>query len=103
MIAYGTSHWGCTESLDQLKKEYNVEVDYLRLRGYPFSKEVIEFIDKHERTYVVDQNRDGQMLQLLRLELSAGQIAKLRSVRHYNGLPLDARSVTDEIITQEGK
>jgi len=103
MIAYGTSHWGCTESRDQLKKEYGVDIDYHRLRGYPFAKETVDFIDKHERVYVVDQNRDGQMLQLLRLELSAAQIGKLRSVRHYNGLPLDARSVTDEIITQEGK
>jgi len=51
--------------------------------------------------YVVDQNRDAQMLGLLRLESSAEEIAKLRSVRHYDGLPIDARTVTDEIASQE--
>jgi len=49
----------------------------------------------------VDQNRDAQMLGLLRLECSADQIAKFRSVLHYDGLPIDARSVTDEIVSQE--
>jgi 2-oxoglutarate ferredoxin oxidoreductase subunit alpha len=85
-----------------LKKEYGIEIDYLRLKAWPFTEDVFDFIDKHERVYVVDQNRDGQLLQLLRLECSAAQIAKLRSVRHYNGLPIDARSVTDEIVSQEG-
>ncbi len=53
--------------------------------------------------YIVDQNRDGQMRDLLKLDLDASQVTKLRSVRHYNGLPLDARSITDEIISQEGR
>ena len=47
--------------------------------------------------------RDAQMLSLLKLDFAADQIAKLRSVRHYNGLPIDARSVTDDIVSQEGK
>jgi 2-oxoglutarate/2-oxoacid ferredoxin oxidoreductase subunit alpha len=51
---------------------------------------------------VVEQNRDAQMLSLLKLELAAPEIGKLRSIRHYNGLPLDARSVTDEFVLQEG-
>ena len=103
IIAYGTSHWAIFESRDQLKKEYGLEADYLRLRAYPFNRDVFEFIEKHERVYVIDQNRDGQLMQLLRMECSAAQIAKMRSVRHYNGLPIDARSVTDEIISQEGR
>jgi 2-oxoglutarate ferredoxin oxidoreductase subunit alpha len=52
---------------------------------------------------VIDQNRDGQLLALLKLDLDAGQITKLRSVRHYSGLPIDARSITDDIISQEGR
>ena len=52
---------------------------------------------------MVDQNRDAQMLQLLKLDIAIDEIAKLRSVRHYNGLPIDARSITDDIISQEGK
>ena len=60
------------------------------------------FIDAHDRVYVVEQNRDAQLLQLMRLELTPERIAKLRSVLHYNGLPIDARSVTDDILAQEG-
>jgi 2-oxoglutarate ferredoxin oxidoreductase subunit alpha len=52
---------------------------------------------------VVEQNRDAQMLALMRLELAPSQIARLRSVLHYNGLPIDARSITDVILVQEGR
>src|SRR5581483_7799872 len=103
IICYGTSHWAVFESRDQLKKEYGVQTDYLRLRAYPFNRDVHEFVEKHERVYVVEQNRDAQMLSLLKLDLPADKVTRLRSVRHYNGLPIDARSVTDEIISQEGK
>ncbi len=103
IIAYGTSHWALLESRDQLRKEYGVETDYLRLRAYPFNRDVHQFVASHDRVYVVDQNRDAQMLSLLKLDLDARQVVKLRSVRHYNGLPIDARSVTDEIISQEGR
>ena len=51
----------------------------------------------------MDQNRDAQLLVLMRLELAPEVIAKLRSMRYYGGLPLDARTVTDEVIRQEGK
>jgi 2-oxoglutarate ferredoxin oxidoreductase subunit alpha len=103
IIAYGTSHHALVEALDQLESEYGVQADYLRLRAYPFTRETHEFIAAHQRVYVVDQNRDGQMMELLKLDIAVAEIAKLRSVRHYNGLPIDARSVTDEIISQEGK
>ena len=92
-----------TESRDQLSREYGIEVDYQRLRAYPFNQDVHDFIDQHDRVYVVEQNRDAQMLQLLKLDVRPEQAAKLRSVLHYNGLPIDARSVTDEIMAQEGK
>jgi 2-oxoglutarate ferredoxin oxidoreductase subunit alpha len=103
IIAYGTSHYALVETLDQLRNEYGVKVDYLRLRAYPFTRETHDFIATHKRVYVVDQNRDGQMHELLKLDVAVPEIAKLRSVRHYNGLPIDARSVTDEVISQEGK
>ena len=101
IIGYGTSHWALTEARDQLRNEYKVETDYLRIKAYPFTTEVHDFIRSHERIYVIDQNRDAQMKTLLTLDLDDSQIGKLRSVRHYNGLPIDARSVTDEIIFQE--
>jgi 2-oxoglutarate/2-oxoacid ferredoxin oxidoreductase subunit alpha len=103
IIAYGTSHWALTESRDQLRKEYQVDTDYLRLRAYPFTREVHDFIEQHERVYIVEQNRDAQMLSLLKLDIRPELATRLRSVAHIHGLPLDARSVTDEIMTMEGK
>jgi 2-oxoglutarate ferredoxin oxidoreductase subunit alpha len=103
IIAYGTSHWAIVESRDQLQKEYNVETDYLRLRAYPFTREVHDFIEKHDRVYVVEQNRDAQMMSLLKLDIRPELTTRLLSIAHIHGLPLDARSVTDEIMTMEGK
>ena len=75
--------------------------DYCRVRAYPFNEEVRAFIRRH-RVYVVEQNRDAQLGGLLRLDLAGEEIGRLRHVLHYNGLPIDARSVTDEILSQEG-
>lgn len=102
LIAFGTSDFATLESRDQLNKEYSLDTDYLRLRAYPFSREVHDFVAAHERVYVIEQNRDAQMLSLLKLDPQAEEIVKLRSIRHFNGLPIDARSVTDELVTQEG-
>ncbi len=103
IIGFGTSHWGITESRDQLRDEYTIETDYLRLRAYPFTREVHEFIEQHDRIYVVEQNRDAQMLTLLRLDLKPELTTRLRSIAHITGLPLDARSITDELTSMEGK
>ena len=103
ILGYGTSHWGITESRDQLREEYGIETDYLRLRAYPFTREVHEFIEQHEHVYVVEQNRDAQMLSLLKLDLKPELIGRLRSIAHITGLPLDARSITDELTSMEGK
>lgn len=103
IIGYGTSHWGITESRDQLRDEYAIETDYLRLKAYPFTREVHEFIEQHERIYLVEQNRDAQMLTLLKLDLKPELTTRLRSIAHITGLPLDARSITDELTSMEGK
>jgi len=102
-VAIGTSDYAVRESCDQLKSEYDIDASYLRVRAYPFTEQLLDFIRGHERVYVVDQNRDAQLLGLMRLELDVALIAKLRSLRYYGGLPLDARTVTDEIVKQEGK
>ena len=101
-IGYGTSHFATEESRDQLREETQVETSYFRLRAYPFTPELGAFIDAHERVYVIEQNRDGQLLQLMKLEMTPDQQKKLRSVLHYNGLPIDARSITDDVLAQEG-
>jgi 2-oxoglutarate ferredoxin oxidoreductase subunit alpha len=102
-IAVGTSDYAVRESCDQLKSDYDIDASYLRLKAYPFTPHLQDFIRRHERVYVVDQNRDAQLLGLMRLELDADLIAKLRSVRYYGGLPLDARTVTEDVAGQEGK
>ena len=101
-IGYGTSHYATEESRDQLREETKVETSYFRLRAYPFTEELAAFVDAHERIYVIEQNRDAQLLQLMKLELTPERVSKLRSVLHYNGLPIDARSVTDDVLAQEG-
>src|SRR4051812_1146306 len=101
-IGYGTSHWAIIESRDQLREETDVKTSYFRLRAYPFTAELAAFIDAHERVYVIEQNRDAQLLQLMKLELTPERTSKLRSVLHYSGLPIDARSVTDDVLAQEG-
>ena len=101
LIAFGSSHFAIVEARDQLRAEYKFETDYLRVRAFPFSMEVHEFVAAHDRVYVIEQNRDGQLLSLLKLDLPVEDVVKLRSVRHFNGLPLDARTVTDGLVLQE--
>jgi 2-oxoglutarate ferredoxin oxidoreductase subunit alpha len=103
VVCAGTSDYAARESRDQLRAEYNVETSYLRLKAYPFTTELRDFVRAHDRVYVIDQNRDAQLLALMRLEFDPEDQARLRSVRYYGGLPLDARTITDEIVTQEGK
>jgi 2-oxoglutarate ferredoxin oxidoreductase subunit alpha len=101
-LAYGSTDFALLESLDQIKKEHKLSVDYMRIRAYPFTHEVHDFVASHERVYVVEQNRDAQMASLLKLDLPAEQVVKLRSILHYNGLPPDARTITEEFATKEG-
>ncbi len=101
VIAFGTSDFAVMESRDQLKKEYGVATDYLRIRAFPFTHEVHDFVAAHDRIYVVEQNRDAQLLSLLKLDLPPGDTVKLHSVCHFNGLPMDARFVTDALVLQE--
>jgi 2-oxoglutarate ferredoxin oxidoreductase subunit alpha len=101
IVCCGTSRYAGEESCDQLRKEYGLAASYMRLKAYPFTRDLDTFIAAHERVYVVDQNRDAQLFGLMRLDLHPELVGKLRSVRYYGGLPLDARTVTDEIVRQE--
>jgi 2-oxoglutarate/2-oxoacid ferredoxin oxidoreductase subunit alpha len=87
--------------LDQLKREYNLPVSYYRLRAVPFTNHLVEFFERHDRVYIVEQNRDAQMAMLVKTELPAELTGKIRSILHYSGIPIDARFVTDEIVAAE--
>jgi 2-oxoglutarate ferredoxin oxidoreductase subunit alpha len=101
-IACGTSQYAVEESREQLRDEFNVRTSYLRVRAFPFNEEVAKFIRSHDRVYVIDQNRDGQLRQLILNDIDPTLAVRLRSVRYYGGMPLDARTVTDAIAQQEG-
>lgn len=101
IIGYGSSDFAILESRDQLKEEHGIESSYLRLRAYPFTAELDDFIRRHDRVYLVEQNRDGQMLSLVLMDGDRTQSAKIQSVLHYTGLPIDARSITDNIVAKE--
>ena len=102
IVAFGTTHWGILESRDQLYEEADLQTSYYRLRAYPFRTALASFIERHDRVYVVEQNRDAQMLSLMKLDLPVELTGRLRSVLHYAGDPIDARTVTDNILIQEG-
>jgi 2-oxoglutarate ferredoxin oxidoreductase subunit alpha len=103
LVAYGSSHASVEEARDQLRDAAGIRTSYMRLKSYPFTKEVEQFIDRHTRVYVIEQNRDAQMLSLLKLDLTPSQIGKLRSVLYYAGLPIDARTISDEVLAQESE
>jgi 2-oxoglutarate ferredoxin oxidoreductase subunit alpha len=99
ILAFGTTHHAVVEARDHLREELGLETDYLRLRAFPFADSVREWIEAHERVYVVEQNHDAQMRRMLTMEFpSIGE--KLHSVLHYDGIPVDARSVWEPIAQQ---
>jgi 2-oxoglutarate ferredoxin oxidoreductase subunit alpha len=100
LIAYGSTHHAVVEARDLLA-ERGLEVDYLRLRGLPMAPSVSDFVARHERTYVVEQNRDGQMYDRLRLEVPAELAGRLRSIRHYDGRPIPAEAVVRPLLELE--
>jgi 2-oxoglutarate/2-oxoacid ferredoxin oxidoreductase subunit alpha len=99
IIGFGSSHFAIHESRDELKV-MNKATSYFRLRALPFTDELRTFVEKYDHIYVVEQNRDAQLRDLITLELP-DLATKLRSVKHYDGLPIDAQSITEEIVKQE--
>ncbi|MGH7609318.1 MAG: 2-oxoacid:acceptor oxidoreductase subunit alpha [Candidatus Dormibacteria bacterium] len=102
VIAYGSSHHAVVEARDRLSAS-GLDCDYLRILALPASPEVAAFVGRHRRVYVVEQNRDGQMEQILEVELGPELAARLRSVRHYDGLPLFAEDVAAGIEREEAQ
>jgi 2-oxoglutarate ferredoxin oxidoreductase subunit alpha len=100
IVAYGSSHWAIIESMHQLQREAGLDVKYLRLRALPLTEELKSFVHSCDRLYVVEQNRDGQMADLVRLAVGS-ECGKIRSILHYSGIPIDARFVTDAVLNQE--
>lgn len=100
IIACGTSHWAVIEARDQLSK-LGLKTSYLRLRALPMGPVAKDFIQRHQRVYIVDQNRDGQLYEVTRMDVPAEVAGRMRSVRHYDGLPIPASTVREQILSQE--
>ncbi len=97
LITFGSSTMPVIESIELLKKESFI-TDYLRIRSLPFSKEVDDFIEKHQRFYVVENNRDGQMKQLLCVNYPA-HASNFISIAHSDGLSLSAQWIFERILS----
>ncbi|MBV6502199.1 MAG: hypothetical protein AKCLJLPJ_00242 [Fimbriimonadales bacterium] len=100
VVTVGSCHAACAEAIDAFV-DRGFPVDYMRIRGFPFSDAVGEFLNSHEVNFVVEQNRDGQMRSLLLLETGVAS-EKLKSVRYYAGLPMSAKHVVDGVLGQMG-
>lgn len=98
ILTIGSGNGACKEALDRLA-EQKINLNYCRIRAFPFSDAVRDFIDKHEVVYVVEQNRDAQLRSLLVLDIEADP-SKLRSLLHYNGMPLNAGFVVDRVLEE---
>jgi 2-oxoglutarate ferredoxin oxidoreductase subunit alpha len=100
LIAFGSTHVAVLEARERLA-ESGRTFDYLRIRALPLSSEVAEFVRRHERVYVVEQNRDGQMFDLIRLALPPDLNERVRSIRHYDGQPIPADAIIEPLMETE--
>jgi 2-oxoglutarate ferredoxin oxidoreductase subunit alpha len=99
IISYGSTAVAIEEALDELS-EKGYKIDHLRMRSLPTAPEVMEFVRSHERNYVIELNRDGQLHQVLRLEIPDCSM-KLISLSHLDGLPMTAHWVVDQLTGKE--
>ena len=101
VLTVGSGHAACREALDRLK-EKGVNVNYCRVRAFPFHDSVRDFIEKHDIVYVVEQNRDAQLRTLLILDVGADP-TKLVSLLHYDGVPIDAGFIEEKVLEEISK
>ncbi len=101
ILSVGSCDGAVREAMDLLK-DRKVGLNYCRVKAFPFGEEVRDFIENHERVYVVEQNRDAQLRSLLMLDLEIDP-AKLVAVLHYNGMPINARFVVDELLEKRAQ
>ncbi|MGH8372344.1 MAG: 2-oxoacid:acceptor oxidoreductase subunit alpha [Gammaproteobacteria bacterium] len=95
IISIGSCDGAVREAMDILARE-GTDVNYLRVRGFPFNQQVEDFLERHEQVFVVEQNRDAQLKSLLLIETSVEK-RKLHSILHYDGMPIDSRCIVEGI------
>src|SRR5215469_10337116 len=98
LVSLGSCDGAIREALDMLKQR-GVALDYMRVRAFPFSEDVEKFLAAHELLFVIEQNRDAQLRALLTLETAVDK-AKLRSLLHYNGLPISSQFIVEGVLAE---
>jgi 2-oxoglutarate ferredoxin oxidoreductase subunit alpha len=98
IIAYGTTRYAIEEARDRLTRQ--LPTSFLRLRALPINQEVRSFVAAHERVYVIELNRDGQMHSILHSELPE-YADRLRSIAYLDGVPLTARWIEERMLKEE--
>jgi len=101
ILTLGSGDAACKEALDRLEQD-NVNLNYCRVKAFPFTAAVREFIENHDVIYVVEQNRDAQLRTLLINDIGADQ-NKLVSLLHYNGMPLHAAFVVTRVLEETAR
>jgi 2-oxoglutarate ferredoxin oxidoreductase subunit alpha len=101
IISFGSNDPAVIEACYLLSK-VSINCDYLRIRALPFTEDIPKFLDKYERIYVVEANRDGQMALLIKMNYSEYGI-KIESLAHMDGLSLSAEWIFNKILTIENK
>jgi 2-oxoglutarate ferredoxin oxidoreductase subunit alpha len=101
ILSLGSCDGAAKEAMVRLKDE-NIGVNYCRIKAFPFSESVNEFIEKHDSIYVVEQNRDAQLRSLLILDAEI-EPKKLIPVLHYNGMPLSANFIVERVMEEMAK
>ncbi|MGZ4118548.1 MAG: 2-oxoacid:acceptor oxidoreductase subunit alpha, partial [Bacteroidia bacterium] len=95
ILFFGTSQYAAEEAMDMLKEE-KIAMDAIRIKAFPFNKAVEDFINSHDKIFVIEQNRDAQMKSLLMIELGINP-EKLISVLNYDGMPITADNIIKQI------
>lgn len=101
IVSFGSNGPAIEEARDRLTKD-GIHTNYLRVRALPFAQEVIDFIMKHDRVYVVENNFDGQLAQLIRMDIPE-DVSHVKSLALGDGLPMTPRWVHQNILKQENK
>ena len=99
IMAYGSTEAAINEARDQLAQEHDLVTDFMRVRAFPFSPEVDEFVKKYDQIFVVEMNRDGQLHQLLSLDYPE-HVMKFKSVAYGDGMPASAKWVREGILAK---
>jgi 2-oxoglutarate ferredoxin oxidoreductase subunit alpha len=101
LLTIGSGHGACVEARDRLAAQ-KINLNYCRVRAFPFGEAVREFIEQHDVVYVVEQNRDAQLRSMLMLDIDSDP-AKLVSLLHYDGMSLNAGFVVDKVLEEIAK